>query len=281
MKSSARKKSAVKTADTPRLELSSRSRIVFARFLIVVGIVVAWDLAGRTIIDPFYISRPFDVAERLWEWVSTGDIVEHVLTTMAELVYGLVIGVVLGVLVALILGSSPTLAAVFRPFVTVAYSFPQLALTPLYILWFGVFLMPKVVLISVVVFFLMFFNTFEGVKNVEGDLIAAMRVMGAKRLDVFRIVVLPASAVFLITGLRHAVPFALRAAVFAEFLASVRGLGFLALISARSYSSAGLFASLTVLLLVGVGLNAVVSRLERVVLPWRSAGVDVTAAMQR
>ena len=256
MKSSARKKPAVKAADTPRLELSSRSRIAFARFLIVVGIVVAWHLASRTFIDPFYISRPFDVAERLWDWVSTGDIVEHVLTTMSEL-------------------------AVFRPFVTVAYSFPQLALTPLYILWFGVFLLPKVVLISVVVFFLMFFNTFEGVKNVEGDLIAAMRVMGAKRLDVFRIVVLPASAVFLITGLRHAVPFALRAAVFAEFLASVRGLGFLALTSARSYSSAGLFAALVVLLLFGVGLNALVSWLERVVLPWRSAGVDVTAVMQR
>ena len=76
-------------------------------------------------------------------------------------------------------------------------------------------------------------------------------------------------------------PFALRAAVFAEFLASVRGLGFLALTSARSYSSAGLFAALVVLLLVGVGLNALVSWLERVVLPWRSAGVDVSAAMQR
>ncbi|MCE2530127.1 MAG: ABC transporter permease subunit [Acidimicrobiia bacterium] len=224
--------------------LSTRPRVAFARFLIIVGIVVAWDLASRTFIDPFYISQPFDVAERLWDWVSTGDIVEHVLATMSELVFGLVIGVVLGVLVALILGSSPTLAAVFRPFVTVAYSFPQLAVTPLYILWFGVFLMPKVVLISVVVFFLMFFNTFEGVKNVEGDLIAAMRVMGAKRFDVFRIVVLPASAVFLITGLRHAVPFALRAAVFGEFLASVRGVGFLAVTSARSYCSAGLFAAL-------------------------------------
>ena len=72
--------------------LSSRSRTAFARFLIVVGIVVAWDVAGRWFIDPFHISRPSDVAERLWAWVSTGEIVEHVLTTMSELAYGLVIG---------------------------------------------------------------------------------------------------------------------------------------------------------------------------------------------
>jgi NitT/TauT family transport system permease protein len=230
--------------------LATRPRLFAARLAIVVLVVIGWDVSSRTFVDPLYVSRPSDVADRLWDWVSSGEIIEHILATMQELVYGLVIGVGLGVLVALILGSSRTLAAVFGPFVSIAYSFPQLALTPLYILWFGVFLMPKVVLIAVVVFFLMFFNTFEGVKNVEGDLVAAMRVMGAKRLDVFRMVVLPASAVFLITGLRHAVPFALRAAVFAEFLASVRGLGFLALTSARSYSSAGLFAALVVLLVV-------------------------------
>ena len=260
--------------------LSTGRGIFLGRLLIVVAVILGWDVAGRTILDPYYISRPSSVADRLWDWVSSGDIIEHVLVTLQELVYGLVIGVVLGVVLALILGSSPTLAAVFRPFVTVAYSFPQLALTPLYILWFGVFLLPKVVLISVVVFFLMFFNTFEGVKNVEVDLISAMRVMGAKRLDVFRIVVLPASAVFLITGLRHAVPFALRAAVFAEFLASVHGLGYLALVSGRSFSSAGVFAALVVLLIVGVALNSLVSWLERVVLPWRSAGVDVVSAMR-
>ena len=259
--------------------LDTAPRLFVGRLLIVVGVVVAWDISSRTFIDPFYVSRPGDVWSRLWEWVSTGEIVEHVLATLQELVYGLVIGVLLGVLVALILGSSRTLAAVFAPFVTVAYSFPQLALTPLYILWFGVFLMPKVVLISVVVFFLMFFNTFEGVKNVEGDLVAAMRVMGAGRVDVFRIVVLPASAVFLITGLRHAVPFALRAAVFAEFLASVRGLGFLALTSARSYSSAGLFAALTVLLVVGVLLNILVNRLERALLPWRAGRLEPGSAL--
>jgi NitT/TauT family transport system permease protein len=250
------------------------------RLAIVATILVAWDIVTRTAyVDPLYISRPLDVFDKLWDWVSTGDIIEHILTTLQELVYGLVIGVLLGVLAALALGTSPTLAAVFGPFVTAAYSFPQLALTPLYILWFGVFLMPKVVLIAVVVFFLMFFNTFEGVKNVEGDLIAAMAVMGARRIDLFRMVILPASAVFLVTGLRHAVPFALRAAVFAEFLASVRGLGFLALTSGRSYDSAGLFAALTVLLVVGVALNAIVNKLEKVLLPWhssRSAEVAVT-----
>lgn len=259
---------------------STKPRIFAWRLLIVMAVVIGWDLSSRTFIDPFYISRPATVADKLWDWVSSGEIIEHILVTLQELVYGLVIGVVLGVLVALILGSSPTMAAVFRPFVTVAYSFPQLALTPLYILWFGLFLLPKVVLVSVVVFFLMFFNTFEGVKNVEVDLISAMRVMGAKRLDVFRIVVLPASAVFLITGLRHAVPFALRAAVFAEFLSSVHGLGFLVLTSGRSFSSAGVFAALVVLLVVGVGLNSLVSWLERVVLPWRSAGVDAASVMK-
>ncbi len=260
--------------------LSTKRGVFIGRLAIVVAVVIGWDLAGRSILDPYYISLPSSVADRLWDWISTGDIVEHIVATLQELVYGLGIGVALGVIVALILGSSPTLAAVFRPFISVAYSFPQLALTPLYILWFGVFLLPKVILVAVVVFFLMFFNTFEGVRNVEVDLISAMRVLGASRRDVFRIVILPASAVFLITGLRHAVPFALRAAVFAEFVASVRGLGFLVLTSGRSFSSAGVFAGLVVLLIIGVGLNSLVSLLERIILPWRSAGVDAASAMR-
>lgn len=251
--------------------MTSKLRIYAARVSIVALVVAAWDIASRTLIDPLYVSRPTDVADKLWGWISSGEIVGHLVTTLQELVYGLVIGVVLGVVVALALGVSPTLAAVLGPFVTIAYSFPQLALTPLYILWFGVFLLPKVVLISVVVFFLMFFNTFEGVKNVEGGLVAALAVMGARRSDIFRIVILPASAVFLVTGLRHAVPFALRAAVFAEFLASVRGLGHLALVSGRAFDSAGVFAALTLLLVVGVVLNAGVNLLERKILPWQGA----------
>lgn len=254
---------------------TTRTGRTLARSVIVVTLLIVWDLSSRTYIDPLYISRPGDVAARLWEWISEGEILGHVLTTTQELAYGLALGISSGVLLAIVLGSSPTLAAVFNPLVTAAYSFPQLALTPLYILWFGVFLLPKVILIAVVVFFLMFFNTFEGVKNVEGDLVDAMQVMGAGRWDVFRIVVVPASAVFLVTGLRHAVPFALRAAIFAEFIASVRGIGYLALTSSRSYDTAGLFAALAILLVLGVLLNSGVNWVERRLLPWRSGEVAI------
>jgi len=249
----------------------SRSlRLNLTRLALVAVVLCLWDVATRVgYVDALYVSTPLDVLDRLWQWIHTGEIAEHLITTLHELVLGLAIGVSTGVVVALILGSSPTLAAVFSPLVTVAYSFPQLALAPLYILWFGVFLLPKVILISVVVFFLMFFNTFEGVKNVEGELIDAMRVLGARRVNLFRIVVLPATAVFVIVGLRHAVPFALRAAVFAEFISSVRGLGFLAMVSGRAYDSAGVYAAILCLLVVGVVLNAGVNLLERSVLPWR------------
>jgi NitT/TauT family transport system permease protein len=243
--------------------------INIARTSIVATIVLLWELVTRIgYLDPLYVSTPGKVANRLWEWISTGEIVSHLLTTLHELGLGLLIGIVVGVVGALILGSNATLTEVFRPIITVAYSFPQLALAPLYILWFGVYLLPKVILISIVVFFLMFFNTFEGLKTVERELIDAMRVMGARRRHLFRMVVLPATAVYVVTGLRHAVPFALRAAVFAEFISSVRGLGFLAMVSGRAYDSAGVYAALICLLAVGVVLNAGVDALERAVLPW-------------
>lgn len=252
-------------------QVKSRSlKLNGTRLFLVLILLGLWDLATRVnYVDPLYVSTPVAVFERLWQWISTGEIFEHILTTLHELGLGLAIGILTGVVVALILGSSPILADIFSPVVTVAYSFPQLALAPLYILWFGVFLLPKVILISVVVFFLMFFNTFEGVKNVELDLVNAMRVLGARRINLFRIVILPATAVFVIAGLRHAVPFALRAAVFAEFISSVRGLGFLAMVSGRAYDSAGVYAAILCLLAVGIVLNTGVSWLEKSVLPWR------------
>jgi NitT/TauT family transport system permease protein len=240
-----------------------------ARTSIIATIIFIWELATRIgYLDPLYVSTPVKVGKRLWEWISSGEIVSHLLTTLHELGLGLLIGILVGVFMALLVGSNATLTEVFRPIITVAYSFPQLALAPLYILWFGVYLLPKVILISIVVFFLMFFNTFEGIKTVERELIDAMRVLGARRRDLFRMVVLPATAVYVVTGLRHAVPFALRAAVFAEFISSVRGLGFLAMVSGRAYDSAGVYAALICLLAVGVVLNAGVGALERAILPW-------------
>ena len=240
-----------------------------ARTSIIATIISVWELTTRIgYLDPLYVSTPVKVGKRLWEWISSGEIVGHLLTTLHELGLGLLIGILVGVFMALLVGSNATLTEVFRPIITVAYSFPQLALAPLYILWFGVYLLPKVILISVVVFFLMFFNTFEGIKTVERELIDAMRVLGARRGNLFRMVVLPATAVYVVTGLRHAVPFALRAAVFAEFISSVRGLGFLAMVSGRAYDSAGVYAALICLLAVGVVLNAGVNALERAILPW-------------
>ena len=118
------------------------------------------------------------IGQRLLEWLA-GPLYPHLATTAIEVVTGLLIGVLCGSVAGLLLGRSPVLAVVMRPIIVALYSVPLVALAPLFIMFFGLDMLPKIILVSIVVFFLMFFNTFAGAGQVDNDLIAAVRLMGA------------------------------------------------------------------------------------------------------
>jgi NitT/TauT family transport system permease protein len=238
---------------------------------IAVGIVLlgGWEAVGR-ISGGAWTSRPTLIAAKLAQWLQ-GSIYPHAATTLTEVATGLVVGSLFGVLAGLLLGRSPIAAGILRPIVVAFYSIPLVALAPLFIMFFGLDMLPKIVLVSIVVFFLLFFNTFAGASSVDHDLIAQVELMGSTRRETFQKVVAPACMAWIIGGIKTALPYALVAATTGEMLAARRGLGFLISDAASQFDMTSLYAALFILMLLGLAVSEIATWSERHLLRWRHA----------
>lgn len=238
---------------------------------IAVGVLLlgGWEAIGRTSTG-VWTSRPSLIAVKLGEWFQ-GIIYIHIATTLTEVVAGLLFGATFGVLAGLVLGRSPVAAGILRPIVVAFYSIPLVALAPLFIMFFGLDMLPKIVLTSIVVFFLLFFNTFAGATSVDDDLIAQIELMGSTQREKFQKVVAPACMAWIIGGIKTALPYALVAATTGEMLAARRGLGFLLSDAASQFDMTSLYAALFILMLLGLLVGEAAAWGERHVLRWRHA----------
>ena len=261
---------AVSQASSPAERTADERFILLGRIVLMVTLLAGWELAGR-FIDPTWLSAPSLIVVRLIRWTGD-DLALHAATTVAEMAMGLAVGVPAGVVAGVLLGRSPLLATLLRPIIVGFYSVPLVTLAPLLILWFGLDMEPKVVLVAVVVFFLIFFNTFSGVQAIDRDLVATLMLMGASRREEFRKLILPASSAWILSGLKIALPYALIAATVGEMIASRRGLGFLVTRSASQIDMTGLYAGLIVLMAIGVAIGAGANALEARILRWRASG---------
>jgi NitT/TauT family transport system permease protein len=231
--------------------------------------LLVWEIAGAAT-GSIWISRPSLIGAQLLRWVR-GDLYVHVATTLTEVVVGLLFGVAGGILAGLWFGRSPVLAGVMRPIIVAFYSVPLIALTPLFIMFFGLDMEPKIILVAIVVFFLLFFNTFAGAQEVDADLIAAVDLMGSTTRERFQKVIAPACLVWIIGGIKVALPYALVAATTGEMLAARRGLGFLLSDAASQFDMTALYAALVLLMLLGLAVSETAAWLERHLLRWRHA----------
>jgi NitT/TauT family transport system permease protein len=239
--------------------------------IIVVGLS-AWQFASGRLIKSFWISSPSEIWRQLATWISTGELWMHVEVTLTETVLGFVFGAIAGIVVGLALGLNRRLAAVLDPFIVAFYSLPKIALAPLFILWFGVGLTSKVVLAMFVVFFLVFYNTYAGTLAVEQELVDVLRLMGGSRWQIVRKVILPSALIWIFTGMKSSVPYALIGAVVGEMMASNKGLGYLIQAAAGQYDTGGVFAALFVLMIIATGLHEMLKQSERLMLRWREEG---------
>ncbi len=238
-------------------------RIAFA--LVLLGI---WQLYG-TLAGDEWTSRPTLVAARIVELAQTG-LAGHIATTLSEIVMGLLIGVPSGTLVGIVLGRTPVLSSLLRPVIVAANSVPIIALAPLLIMWFGLGQAPKVALVALVAFFLLFFNTYSGVTTIDQDLLDALRLMGASRRELLQKVVLPATMPWVLSGLKSALPYSLIAATVGEMMLATNGLGFLVTKFAGQYDMTGVYAALVVLMILGVVIAEIAARSEAWILRWRT-----------
>jgi NitT/TauT family transport system permease protein len=248
---------------------ASSGRIWLYRTLFVVLMLTMWQAASGPVLDPFWVSSPSAVFQTLMTWMLSGQLEYHLMVTFKETFAGFLVGATTGVLFALVVGSSDTLHRTVDPFVTAIYGVPKVALAPLFIMWFGIGLAPKIVLAAISVFFLVFFSTLRGVREVDHKMVDALRTMGANKFTIQRMVIFPAALPWLFTGLKLGLPYGFVGAVAAEMMASNAGIGYLTQNAAGQLDTAGVFAALFALMVVTTLLNEALGRLENWIFRWR------------
>ena len=229
------------------------------RLLLGVVGLAAWQLLSGPVIDPFFFTSPAAIGAELLRLISSGAFTVHVWLTVQETVLGYVVGAVAGVIAAIAFGLSRRAYSIAEPFVLVIYSIPSIAIAPLLIVWFGIGLLPKVLLAAYFVFFFVFMNGVTGVRSVSRGWIDMARVMGASRLQLAWKIVLRGAAPYIMAGLKAGMPLAVIGAIAGEFIASQRGIGFLVSIAAAQYQTAGVFAALIVLSALVLLMHAVLN----------------------
>jgi NitT/TauT family transport system permease protein len=224
---------------------------------------------GVTVLPPFFFSTPADVALRIVKWFVQGTIWRHLWVTLIEALLAFVIGSVAGVLVGFWFARKPFVATIFDPFVKMINSLPRVVLAPIFTLWFGLGILSKVALGVTLVFFIVFFNVYQGVKEVSPTVLANARMLGMNERQLLRHVYWPSALSWMFSSLHTAVGFAVVGAVVGEYLGSAAGLGYLIQQAEGVFDVAGVFAGMVVLAAFVLVIDGVVSLVEKRLLVWR------------
>jgi ABC-type nitrate/sulfonate/bicarbonate transport system permease component len=245
-----------------------RVRVIIDRLVVFVLVIAAWQMCSAYF-GTIWFSSPWRVLTRFIEEVRNGDLFFQMSYTLKAALYGSLVGGIPGALLPFVLRRHPVAGAILDPYFAGGYGVPKLALAPLFILWFGVDLEPKVALVAAIVSFLVFFSTTAGVNAVNAQYVSVARVFGASERDIARHIVWPGAIPYAFAGFRIAAPYAIGAAVVGELISSNRGLGYMIQAGATDFDTTLVFVSLATLTILVVVLNLLVARCERWLLRWR------------
>lgn len=251
-----------------------RRRAARQRLLDRVGLTAAllalWEAAVQLrLAHPFFISQPSRIAADLWGLLASGAILPHLGITLLEALIGLALGTLLGMLIGFGAGVWRRLADALQPLLVAFNSMPRIAIAPLFIIWFGFGPESKIGLTVLVVFFIVFFNTFSGVRGVDPVLVNSIRAMGGSQYHVLRMVVLPFTLAWVFAAMKTCISMALVSAVVGEFVGSTAGIGWMMVQASGTLNTTRLFSTMTVLAVVGALLFTAVRWLEERMLRWR------------
>jgi NitT/TauT family transport system permease protein len=221
------------------------------------------------LLDPFFVSRPTDIVRRVSSWVTGGSLWGHLAVTLEESLLGLVVGAAFGIGLGFALARAPLLAGVLDPYIRMLNAIPRVVLAPLFLLWFGLGIWSKVALAVTLVFFVMFFNTYQGVRDASRVLIDNVRMLGANERQLVRHVLVPSALTWIFSSLHTSLGFAVVGAVVGEYLGSTKGLGYVISQAEGTFDTTGVFAGMTVLGVFVLIVSAGVARLERWLLRWK------------
>jgi NitT/TauT family transport system permease protein len=252
-----------------------RRLLVHGLQVVLIAVVLGgWQLfATRKWVDPTLFGEPSGVVARLKTWIldgtAQGSLADQIRVTLEEALIGFLIGTVLGVVFGIALGRVRFLAEVFGPFIKMLNSIPRIVLGSIFLLMFGLGLVSKVLLVIVLVFFGVFFNAFQGTREVDRNFIANAAILGASRWQVTRQVVLPSALTWIIASLHVSFGFALIGAIVGEFIGAQQGLGELIKNAQGTFDANGVWAAMVIMALVALAAEWLITRLENRLLRWR------------
>jgi ABC-type nitrate/sulfonate/bicarbonate transport system permease component len=242
----------------------------FLRVGAVAIFLIIWELYGRSL-NPIFLSSPSAIAGEFVDLSRSGVLVAAIVKSLQGLVIGFSIAVVVGISLGILMGRYRGAYHVLDPFITFFYSTPGVALIPLIMLWFGLGLTAKIVIIFEACFFPIVINTYTGVRNVSRNTVDVVRAYGATDRQVMTKVVLPSSLPFVMAGIRLAVGRGVIGMVVAEFFTAISGLGSLIIQYSNAFATAKLFVPVIVIAAMGLGLTTFAKFLERRLAPWKES----------
>lgn len=247
-------------------------RVRLMRAALVGGFVVLWEAGTRLgLIDPFFFPPPSSIAAQIATWFSGPEIWGDLGITLLETILSFVLGVGAGTALGIWLGLSRFASDVMQPVIKVLNAIPRVLLAPIFVIWFGLGLSSKVALGMTIVIFIAFFNTYQGVREVNPVVLANARLLRASKMALLRHVYLPSATSWILSSLRVSVGMAVMGAVVAEYLGSSAGLGHVIAQAEGVLDATGVFAGIVVLSVFVVLLDLLVDQLERRLLVWRPA----------
>ncbi|WP_088579100.1 ABC transporter permease [Burkholderia ubonensis] len=253
-----------------------RQLIIGLRIAVLVIVLGGWELAARLKwIDSFFFSQPTLIFAQIQDWfvngTSQGPLLTQVWVTLEETTIGFLIGSVAGVICGIVLGRNKLMADVFGLYIQIANSIPRVVLGSVFVIALGLGMASKIALAVVMVFFVVFGNAFQGVREADRYLIANAQILGASRRQITTSVVIPSALSWILASLHVSFGFALVGAVVGEFLGSKQGIGLLISTAQGAFNASGVFAAMIVLAVVALAADYLLTRIEKQLLKWRPA----------
>jgi len=258
----------------------SRLTLFALQLLVAIVVLVLWQVFstipvfGKVLLPPFFFSNPFDVFSQVVKWFSSGVIWKHLFITLWESILAFVIGSLSGAVVGFWFARQPTVAAVFDPYIKMINALPRVVLAPIFTLWLGLGIWSKVALGVTLVFFIVFFNVYQGVREVSRTVLDNGRMLGMNARQLTQHVYFPSALSWMFSSLHTSVGFAVVGAVVGEYLGSAAGLGYLIQQAEGVFDVAGVFAGMFVLSIFVILIDMGVTLVERRLLVWRPAASD-------
>jgi NitT/TauT family transport system permease protein len=262
-----------------------RGLVFLLQGALLASVIAAWELASRFHwIEPFFFSQPSTFGARALRWLTDPGILlggrsiyHHLLVTMEEMILGFLFGVVLGVAAGFVLGRSHFWSAVLNPYIQVLNALPRLVLAPIFVLLLGIDQRSKIALGFSLVFFIVFFNAYRGVRDVDRNLLNNARMLGASETQLAWHVLLPSALTWILSSLHTSVGFALVGAVVGEYLAAAEGLGWIISQAQGNFDADGVYAGMLILCVVVVIVEFGVTWMERRLIRWKDINETMVA----